>query len=309
DIRSLPEMLARWPVTWVNVDGVGDVEAMKQLGEVFDLHPLALEDVVHVHQRPKVEPYAHHLFIVLRMSCVGEHFNSEQLSIFLGKNYLLTIQEQQPGDCLEPVRSRIRSGNRRVRGAGPDYLAYAIIDTVIDNYFPVVERYGDQLESLDDMVDEPHETTIRKIHDIRHGLLVLRRTVSPLREAINTLRADDSGLLTDDTKLYLRDCHDHVVHLVENIQTYQEISSWHIEAALSSLNFRSSEIMRVLTLIATIFIPLSFIASVYGMNFSSSRSPLNMPELNWYFGYPFALGLMGVTAGALLYYFRRKGWV
>lgn len=310
DIPAVTESLKQWPVTWVNVDGVADIEMLRRIAEVFRLHPLALEDVVHVHQRPKVEPYAEHLFIVVRMYANGDSLNTEQLSIFLGDNFVLTFQEHRPGDCLDPVRARIRNGLGRLRGAGPDYLAYAILDTVIDNYFPLVERYGDQLEVLDDaVVDRPHEETIRRIHDIRHDLLVLRRTVAPLRDAVGILRSDDSGLLSDDTKLYLRDCYDHVVHLVENIQSYQDISAWHMEAALSSLNFRSSEIMKMLTLIATIFMPLSFIAGVYGMNFSPEQSPLNMPELNWYFGYPFALGLMATVASGLMLYFRRKNWI
>ncbi len=306
---GLRRFLEKWPVTWVNVDGLGDAETLVKLGEIFGLHRLALEDIVSVDQRPKVEQYEEFQLIVIRMPWRQERLETEQVSLFLGKRFVLTFQERV-GDCLDPVRQRIRAASGRIRQAGPDYLAYSLIDAITDGYFPVLEDFGEKLEALEDeVVERPDSATVSRIHQVKRDLLTLRRAVWPLREAVNSLFRDSTPLVSDETRIYLRDCYDHVVQILELLETYRELGSGMIDVYLSSMSNRMNEIMKVLTIIATIFIPLTFIAGVYGMNFSREASPWNMPELHWYYGYEFALGLMLIIAIVMMIYFLRKGWL
>jgi magnesium transporter len=304
------ELLGRWPVTWLNVDGLGDEAVLREIGQRFELHRLALEDVVNTHQRAKVEQYDKHLFIVLRMALIADHLETEQLSLFLGKGFVLTFQEGHPGDCFDPVRQRIRKGGGRLRSAGSDYLAYALLDGVIDAYFPILEAYGEALEHLeDDLLVRPDEELVARIHEVKRDLLTLRRAIWPLRDAIGALLREENPLVRPETVPYLRDCYDHTVQIVDLVETYRELASGFMDVYLSSVSNRMNEIMKVLTVISTIFIPLTFIAGIYGMNFNPQASPLNMPELNWPWGYPFSLLLMAGVAVALLVFFRRKGWL
>ncbi|HUT26165.1 MAG TPA: magnesium/cobalt transporter CorA [Sumerlaeia bacterium] len=309
DLGEIRRFLQEWPVTWVNVDGLGDADTLRQLGEIFDVHKLALEDVVNVHQRPKAEQYEGHLFIILRMTEAGERIESEQFSIFLGKNFVLTFQER-PGDCLDPVRDRIRSGRGRIRQVGPDYLTYAFLDAIVDHYFPLLERLGDRLEALEDeILTDPDSSTVARVHDVKRDLQTLRRAAWPLRDVMNSLLRDMSAFVADDTRVYLRDCYDHTVQILDILEVRRELCSDLRDLYLSCLSNRMNEVMKVLTIIATIFIPLSFVAGLYGMNFDPDRSPWNMPELSWYWGYPFALGVMAAVVGLLLFYFHRRGWI
>lgn len=307
-IDQISGFLKKYPVTWINVDGLGDAATLKALGKLFDLHPLALEDVVHVHQRAKVEPFEKHLFLVARMVRPTEQRDTEQLSLFLGSNYVLTFQEQE-GDCLDPVRERIRKSSGRVRKVGADYLAYALLDAVVDSYFPIVERFADDLETLDDEIEVRHgPPVISQIRDVRNDLLLLRRTIRPHRDAINQLVRDEHPLVRDETRVFLRDCYDHTVQLIELLEVYREMCSDLRDYYQSIMGNRMNEIMKVLTIIATIFIPLGFVAGVYGMNFDPEL-PGNMPELKCPYGYVFALCLMLLSAGGMLLYFWRKGWI
>lgn len=309
--EEVVQLLDQWPVTWLNVAGLGDADMIAELGRVFGLHPLALEDVAQLRQRAKVEQYGEQLFIVARMAQMAQQnatLETEQLSIFVGKKFVLTFLED-PGDCFEPVRSRLRGGGR-LREAGPGYLAYSLLDSVIDAYFPVVESYAERLDRLEDRVtSRPTRRVIAEIHSAKHDLRTLRRIVWPLREAVNSLVRDPSPLIDDDTRVHLRDCYDHLVQIIDLVETYRELGSDLTDLYLSSLSNRLNEVIKVLTIIATIFMPLSFITGLYGMNFHTERSPWNMPELNWRYGYPFALGLMALTVLAMLWYFRRKGWL
>lgn len=306
---DIPPLLARWPVTWINVDGFGDVRFLEEIQKIFGLHRLAIEDVVNVHQRAKVEPYGETLFIVCRMVLSNPELTTEQVSLFLGKGFVLTFQERQ-GDCFDPVRDRIRKGQGRMRGAGPDYLAYALLDALTDHIFPIMESMGERLDQLEDEVMErPEPETVRLVHGLRRDLLLLRRSVWPLREALALLYRDPLPLITDETRIYLRDCYDHAVQIMDMVESSREVAAGLMEFYLSSLSHRMNEIMKVLAIFAAIFIPLSFVAGLYGMNFNPDRSPWNMPELDWYFGYPFALMLMGIVAGSMLLYFRRQGWL
>ncbi len=304
DLEALQSYVGEWPVLWVNVEGLGDADIIRRLGEIFCLHRLALEDVVNVHQRAKVEEYAHQLFIVVRMVYVAEQVASEQLSIFLGDNYLITFQSRTGGDCLAPVRDRIRRGIGRIRQAGADYLAYSAIDAVIDAYFPVLDIYSNELEDLEDeVIEAPTPDCVSRLHRVKRNLLMLRRVVWPLREAVNALIRESSTRISHDTQVYLRDCYDHTAQILDLLESYREIASGLMDAYLSSVSHRMNEIMKVLTIISTIFIPLSFFAGLYGMNFD------HMPELHWRAAYPGLLLFMALVAGGMLAFFWRKGWI
>ena len=308
DYEFVRKSLVDYPVTWINVDGLGDVEVVRRLGEIFGLHVLALEDVLNNHQRAKVEQYGDHLFIVARVIEGGARLDSDQLAIFVGERFILTFQ-QLAGDCLDPLRDRIRQGRGIVRASGPDYLAYAMIDSVVDSYFPILEGFGEEIEDLETTIAEsPTGVTIPKIHGIKRRLLVLRRAIWPLREALHVLVRDPIPLIKADTRIYLRDCADHTFQIMDLVETYRELTSDLLDLYHSSLSNRMNEVMQVLTVIATIFIPLTFIVGVYGMNFDTKISPWNMPELEWYWGYPAVWAVMLAVAGGLLYFFRRKGW-
>jgi magnesium transporter len=307
---SLDSLAGRKGVVWVDVQGLGDARAIEELGRRFGLHALALEDVLNVHQRPKLEAYEDHLFIVARMPDADGAFSTEQVSFFLGRDFVLSFQERA-GDALEPVRQRLRSGPGRMRSSGPDYLFYALLDALVDAYFPVLERYGEAIQHLEDgVVEHPGAAVVGQIHDVKRDLLALRRAVWPLREVLNGLiREETTPLVEAQTRIYLRDCYDHVVQLMDMIETYREITSGLIDIHLSSQSARMNEIMKVLTIIATIFIPLGTIAGIYGMNFDPDVSPWNMPELRWRYGYVFALGIMASVASGLIAWFWRRGWL
>lgn len=306
DIRAIK---GTTPNLWVNIDGLADIDIITELGNLFGLHSLAMEDVVNVHQRPKAEEYDDHVFVVSRMIVAEGDIATEQVSLFLGRDFVLTFQEQ-PGDCFNPVRDRLRRHKGRIRQSGGDYLAYALIDTVVDAYFPVLEEYGERIEILEDaVVTEPRPELIERVHSMKRDLLGLRRAIWPHREMINALIRDENDLVSDQTRIFLRDCYDHTIQLMDIVETYREIASGLVDVYLSSMSTRLNDIMKVLTIIATIFMPLSFIASLYGMNFDRSVSPWNMPELGWRYGYPFALAIMAISAALLVYYFFREHWI
>ncbi|HJL15995.1 MAG TPA: magnesium/cobalt transporter CorA [Sandaracinaceae bacterium LLY-WYZ-13_1] len=303
--------LERWRVTWLDVVGLADLDTVRGTGRLFDLHPLALEDVVHPHQRAKVEDYPSGVFLVLRMPSVDDDdgLELEQVSVFFGESYVVTFQEHE-GDCFEPIRNRLRQRRGRLRKNGADYLAYALLDAVIDAYFPAVEAYGERLEDLEDRIlEDPREKHVSELHAVKRDLAGIRRAVWPLREAVNLMLRDENPLLTADTRLYLRDAYDHTIQLVELVESHREIASGLLDVYLSSVSNRMNEVMKVLTIIATIFIPLSFVAGLYGMNFDPQASPYNMPELGWRYGYPAALGVMLSIALGMLWFFRRKRWL
>ena len=309
-VDEIRPYIGQWPVLWVNVDGLGDANAINALGEMFKLHKLALEDVVNVHQRAKVEPYPDNVYIVARMAEISQsRVGGDQLSMFVGKNCVLTFQERA-GDCFDSVRDQIRNARGRVRASGPDFLAYLLVDAVVDHYFPLLEQFGEIIEDLEDrVVENPHRLLIARIHETKHDLLVLRRTIWPLREAVHALFREPIPFFAEETRLHLRDTYDHTVQIIDLLETYRETASSMLDIYLSALSNRMNEIMKVLTIIATIFIPLSWVAGVYGMNFRTEKSPFNMPELDWYWGYPFALFLMVASVVAEVYFFWRKGWL
>ncbi len=309
DPKHISDHLHRYPMTWVNVDGLGDADVIKTIGDIFNIHRLALEDVVHVRQRPKLDEYPQHLYIVARMiERIEGRLDTDQLSMFLGKDYLLTFQERA-GDCFDGIRQRISGAQGLLRTSGPDLLAYAILDAVVDDYYPLLESDGDALEELeDDLLADPNPGRAASVHTIKRDLLVVRRAVWPLREVMGSLYRGTSSLITADTRIYLRDCYDHTVQLIDLLEVYRELATSLMELYMTSISNRMNEIMKVLTIISTIFIPLTFIVGIYGMNFNTAEK-WNMPELNWRYGYLLVMGLMAVIALGMIYYFWRKGWL
>ncbi len=296
------------PVLWVDVSGLADHEAITAVGTAFGVHPLAIEDAVNTHQRPKAEGYEDHVFIVYRMLTPESGAEGEQVAMVVGRDFVLTFQER-PGDCFEPVRQRLRHAKGRIRQLGPDYLAYALIDAAVDSYFPYLETLGEEVEELEDaVVKDPEPGHVERVHQVKRELLSLRRAVWPMREMLNALLRDEHEEISATTRTYLRDCYDHGIQLMDIVETYREIATGLLDVYLSSQSAKMNEIMKVLTVIATIFIPLGFVASVYGMNFDTS-SPWNMPELDWRYGYPAVLGLMAAIAFGLLWFFHRRGWL
>jgi magnesium transporter len=296
-------------VTWIDVAGLGNVDVLQKIAEIFGLHGLALEDVINVHQRPKIEDYPDHTFIVLQMSETTEDFIPEQFSIFLGKDFVLSFQEK-PGDSFDMIRTRLNQEGSRIRNEGADYLTYALIDAVTDSYFPILERYGEAIEILEDKIlGVTDMSSIHELHNIRRKLMLVRRAVWPLRDVLNILTRERSPFISDTTRIYFRDCADHCFQLIDIVDTARELAGNITDLYHSGASVRMNEIMTVLTIIATIFIPLGFIASLYGMNFDRGASPWNMPELGWRYGYLFSLSLMAATAFGLLGYFWRKGWI
>jgi magnesium transporter len=316
-VNMTPEACAQYldteSVSWVDVHGFGNEDILQRLGTVFKLHPLVLEDVVNVPQRPKVEDYQDQLVIITQMVMpkpTGEGFWVEQVSLILGKYYLLSVQEEAERDCFHPVRKRIRLQQGNIRNRGADYLAYALWDALIDGFFPVLEMYGEKIEQLEDeVVMNPNNQTLTRIYQIKRELLALRRAIWPQRTAINILLRDGSSLISDEVLIYLRDCYDHIIQIIDVIETYRELASSLTDVYLSAVSNKMNEVMKLLTVISTIFIPLTFIAGIYGMNFNTEHSPWNMPELNWYWGYPLCWSIMLAIAGSLVYFFWRKGWL
>lgn len=302
DLRSCP---TSDEVSWIDVQGLGDETILQRIGEIFALHPLALEDAVNLPQRPKSEGYeGQHLFITRMTQLVeGQDVEAEQVSIFIGPRYVLTLQERH-GDVFDPVRVRLRAGKGRIRSHGPDYLAYALIDTVIDGYYPVIEAIGDRLHAIEEVIlDRPTPNGLQEIHRIRRDLLSMRRAVWPQREAVNALIREESPFITDTVRQYLRDSHDHAVQVADVIETYRELAGSLMDMYLSSMSQRTNEVMKLLTIMSSIFIPLTFLAGIYGMNFD------RMPELHSPMAYPILLGVMVVITAAMVLYFRSKGWL
>ena len=290
-------------VTWINVTGVHDVRIIEEFGKAFNIHPLLLEDIVHTDQRPKLEEFDESLFIILKMLSYDETNNellSEQVSLILGSNFVISFQECE-GDVFNPVRVRIKSAKGRIKKKGCDYLVYALIDAVVDHYFLVLEKYGEKVEILqEEVLSQPTPHTLEVIQGIKRDMIYLRKSVWPLREVINVLQRGESALISDNVIIYLRDVYDHTIQVIDNIETLRDMISGTLDVYLSSVSNKMNEVMKVLTIVATIFIPLTFIAGIYGMNFK------HMPELEWHWGYPIALGVMVLLVGMMLIWFRRK---
>jgi magnesium transporter len=290
-------------VRWLNIDGLHP-HVIHQVQRAYGFHSLAAEDVLHVPQRPKVEAYEDHLFIVARMFRLdGDVLESEQVSFFLKPALLVTFQERA-GDVWEPIRHRLAAPHTRLRTGDASYLLYSLLDAMVDHFFPILERYGDALDELERrLLEKPTPGLLRRLHEVRRELAVLRRVLWPTRELLRSLMYDESGLISDRTKTYLRDVHEHAIQIVEIIETFRDMVAGLTDLYMSVLSIRMNEIMKVLTIISTIFIPMTFLAGVYGMNFET------FPELRWTWAYPAFWGVCTVIAIGMLIFFRRKGWI
>ena len=294
-------------VTWIDVDRIDHVETIEKLGGCYGLHPLVLEDILNTDQRPKMEDYDSYSFIVLKMLYYRDQsgqVDAEQVSLILGKNFVLSFQEGKEGDVFGPLRDRIRSGKGRIRKMGADYLAYAMIDAIVDHYFIILERLGERIESLEEaLVAQPTTGMLKEIYSLKREMIYLRKAVWPLREVISSLTRGDSPLILESTRIYLRDVYDHTIQVIDTIETFRDMVSGMLDIYLSSVSNRLNAVMKVLTIIATVFMPLTFLAGVYGMNFK------HMPELEWTWSYPALWGVMIAIGVVMLVYFRKKKWL
>lgn len=292
-------------ITWVNIDGLHEVEIIDKIGKHFEIHPLILEDIVHTGQRPKIEDFDEYIYVVLKMlhyNDATDDIQDEQFSLILGKNFVITFQERI-GDVFDQVRERIRTSKVRIRKSKSDYLAYAMIDAVVDNYFIILEKLGEKIEDLEDeLLSDPTPQTLNDIHQIKRKLITLRKSVWPIREVISSLERGDSKLFAESTNIFMRDVYDHTIQVIDTVETYRDMVAGMLDTYLSSVSNKMNEVMKVLTIIATIFIPLTFIAGVYGMNFEY------MPELKWHWSYPFIWSIMIIIGVGMIFYFRRKKW-
>ena len=291
---------------WINVDGLDQVRVIEKLGSYYGIHPLTLEDVLNTGQRPKMEDYESYIYTVLKMMLldeIKEEIIIDQVSIILGPNYILSFQERE-GDVFNPIRERLKNPASRLRKNGVDLLAYSLIDAVVDNYFLILEHFGDEIEELEEeLIIYPLPETLKAIQRYKRDMITLRRSIWPLRELINSLQRTESGLIKESTQLYLRDVYDHTIQVIDSIEAFRDILSSMVDVYLSSLSNRMNDIMKVLTIIATIFIPLTFIAGVYGMNFEF------MPELEWRWGYPAVMLGMALIGISMFLYFKKRRWV
>ena len=313
EIASLNTYVNTTSTTWINVDGVHDAAVVDEIGRQFAIHPLTLEDIMSPHQRPKVEEYPGYTYVVLQMM----HYDNdrialrpEQVSIIIMSGVVISFQESIVGDAFDPVRQRLREGRGRLRGGGADFMLYALIDVIVDYYMFILGALGDHIDILeDDVLADPSPVIIRRISHIRREVSILRKSIWPLRDAILALERSDRPYMSEANAIYFRDVYDHAVRTIEIIESEREVLATVTDLHVSTLSYRMNEIMKVLAIIATFFLPLTFIAGVYGMNFDPDASPLNMPELTWHFGYPYSLLLMLAVAMGMFIYFRRKGWL
>ena len=294
------------PVTWININGLHDVDIIEKVGRHFDIHPLTLEDVVNTAQRPKAEDFENYLYVVLKMLAFDEtagHIASEQISLILGRHFLFSFQEQ-PGDVFDPVRQRIRRAKGRIRKSGCDYLAYALMDAVVDRYFVVLEKLGEKIENLEEeLLKEPSPETLQTIHRLKREMIYFRKQVWPLREVLNSIVKDPSNLVEETTLFFWRDVYDHTIQVIDTIESLRDVLSGLQDLYLSTISNRMNEVMKVLTIMATIFIPLTFIAGIYGMNFEF------MPELKWKWSYPLLWLVLAAIFGLMICWFKRKKWL
>ena len=293
-------------VTWINVDGLHDVAMLERLAHDYGLHPLTIEDIVNTQQRPKVEFFDNYIALNLKMYTFDINtyeLDIDHVSLVLGKNFVLTFQERQ-GDLFDAIRARIQYNKGKIKKGGADYLAYSLLDAIVDGYFKVLDRIGDEIEDIEEkLFTNPESSILQDLHDLRQELIFFRKTVWPLRTIMNELDRQETELIEDSTSVYLRDLYDHVVQVIETLETFREMLSGHLEVYLSTISNKTNEIMKFLTIIGTIFIPLTFIAGVYGMNFK------HMPELEWRWGYYLIWAIMIGIGVALLAYFRKKNWI
>ncbi|KPJ67294.1 MAG: magnesium transporter [Coxiella sp. DG_40] len=303
---------AKPTVSWINICGLHNIDMIKKICKSHDLHPLIIEDILDTTQRSKIDVFENYIFITMKLNLYDKNIKSlliEQISLILGKNFVITFQEK-PSEVFKPVYERLLNAQNKIRQMSADYLAYALIDTVVDNYFHIIEAIGDVIEDIEEcVITDPTPKTMRAIHTLKREIIYLRKSVWPLREIINNLQRKTCPLISEETEFHFRDVYDHTIQVIDSVETYRDLLAGILDLYVSSISNRMNEIMKVLTIFAAIFIPLTFIAGLYGMNFNTAKSPFNMPELNWYFGYPLALGIMAIVAIIMLIFFKKRKWL
>jgi magnesium transporter len=299
-------------ITWLDIEGLQKIDLLEKIGEHYGLHPLVLEDILNTDQRPKMEDYDDYVFIVMKMF----HFNkqneilTEQVSIILGKNYVISFQEGIEGDTFNGVRERIRNNKGKIRKMGADFLVYSLIDSIVDTYFTILEHYGDLIEDIEEkLIENPETRVLNSIHALKREMLLLRKSVWPTREVLTNMEREDTKLIHPVVRPYIRDVYDHTIHIIDTVEAFRDMIQGMLDIYLSTISYKMNEVMKVLTIIATLFIPLTFIVGVYGMNFNTGISPWNMPELNWRYGYLAVMALMLGIVIFMLFYFKRKKWL
>jgi magnesium transporter len=309
-VEEIHPFLKDWQNVWIHVEGLENKGVINDLAKAFGLHEIAIEDVLSQHQRAKFELFENNLFIVAHyLTYQEETFSAKQLSIFFNQHRIISFQNELI-DELHGVRERIRKDDGTLRAQGAGYIAHMILDTVVDTYFPVLEQFGERIEDLEDaVIENPTQQNMAAIHSLKRELLLLRRTIWPLREAVNALLRDGEALITPETRLHIRDCYDEIVRLIDFNETYRELGTDLMDVYLSSVSNRLNEVMKVLTILTTIFAPATLIAGIYGMNFNHEISPYNLPECQWYYGYPYALALMILTSAGMVSFLWWRGWL
>jgi magnesium transporter len=294
-------------ISWINIDGVHNVEIIRALGEQYNLHPLLLEDVLNTELRPKIESFDRYLFVLLKMLTYNAktcEVEAEQVSLVLGENFVISLQEEREGDVFDPIRARLENANGKTRKAGADFLLYSLVDMIVDNYFVVLEKLGERLEDLEmEITGSPDQESLKALYQLKRELITVRKSVWPLREIVSTLERDETSLIKKETRKYIRDVYDHTIQVIDTTESYRESMSSLLDVYLSSISNKTNEVMKVLTIISTIFMPLTFIAGVYGMNFQ------HMPELEWRYGYFLVMGIMFIISLIMIYFFRRRKWL
>ncbi len=311
DLDTLQSLVDSPSTTWLNIDGLHQVEIVEKVGTMFGLHPLTIEDIVNATQRPKIDIFDDYVYLVVKMPFYNDEFKTiemEQVSFVLKEHILISFQEKQ-GDVFDGVRQRVSTNKGRIRKMGSDYLTYALLDAIVDSYFGVLEKIGEYVEVLEiELVTNSQPEILHKIHELKREMILLRKSVWPLREVASSLQRDEIPFIGEGAGPFLKDLYDHVIQVLDTVETFRDIVAGMLDLYLSALSNKMNEVMKVLTIFAALFIPLTFVAGIYGMNFNPEKSRFNMPELNWIYGYPFALGLMAAIAGVMIYYFKKKKW-
>ncbi len=311
DIEECFSFLDSNSISWINIDGVHDATLIQKIGSEFNIHPLVLEDIMNTGQRPKFEDFDNYLYFVLKMLYRDNdnEIQAEQISIILLKNMVISFQEKT-GDIFDQIRGRLRSGKGRIRKMNADYLAYVLIDAIIDHYFVILESIGEIIEDTEELlIEQPTPKLLQQIHRLKADMIFLRKAIWPTRELLNGLLREETALISEDIIIFLKDVYDHTIQVIDTIESYRDMISGMLDIYMSSVSNKMNEVMKVLTIFASIFIPLTFIAGIYGMNFNPTVSPFNMPELNWFWGYPFALVIMLTISLIMLFYFKKRKWL
>lgn len=312
NIQDIIQQKDKFSITWIDISGLSDTNMISQIGKIYGLHPLTIEDILNTEQRPKLDVFDSYIFIILRIHFYDNKtniLNYNQINLILGHNFVITIQERL-SPVFNSIKDSLQNPQNLIHKKGPDYLVHALLDVSVDTYYQILEAIGDVIEKVEEkVITNPSTEVVKQIHSLKRNMIFLRKSVWPLREIISGLHHKVSSLIQESTLLYLKDVYDHIVQVIDTVETYRDLLSGIMDIYISSINNKLNEVMKVLTVFATIFIPLTFVSSLYGMNFNTEVSPFNMPELHWRYGYFFVLSIMLAIVIAMLAFFKRRKWL